>query len=222
MVLSDCKIKNVHRDRLYYDLYTYAVSMRCQGVHYIRSWDHDHLDKMVQRRRSWSFIAADFVHSDSNINKLHELIDCVNLITVPFRKTLAYNYLSFYVNDLSVLNSVCALPYMEFLHVTRALVTKPRNQVQLRSSQFQYRTYFRDRWFKPGQGEALAGMFRSYSQVWRMCPSILNMLDSLPKTPLNGVRRHWFIDHEHPQDTLILEMAYPGITRKTLPIIADK
>lgn len=221
MALSDCKIQDDHRSSLFYNRYTYSVNMRCEGVHHARDLDHDKMDQYVARRRQWSFASDGFINSDSHIRNLHAFIDCVTAITAPHRLTVEYNWVSFYVNDLSVLAPmVTQLEFLSVVRIKQALITRPANQILLQSSRFQYRTYLRDRWFQtPGQADAVTNMFRTYRSVWRMCPSINARLD---ENNVDCVRRHWFIDHEHPQDTLILEMSFPGITRKTMPIVTAK
>ena len=79
-----------------------------------------------------------------------------------------------------------------------------------------YRTYFRDRWLGNEELTVLRRYFDSRPDMFRLGPGFKKLVQG---------KRMWmaanhFVDHNEPNADFLINMAVPGIVRKTLPIVA--
>jgi hypothetical protein len=86
--------------------------------------------------------------------------------------------------------------------------------VLLAKSNYQWRTYFRDRWYNQNEVEVLSKFLLSRSQQFRTTPYWANKM----RRKYMYISSGFFVDHHDQQDVLLLNIAIPNAVRKTLPI----
>ena len=137
--------KLVVKDRLFYDRYEYCVRFHLEEVSCLRTLDHTHIDKMVERRIAWRRIDQAMHRSTpttvlsnqsnkitkSTVENLHILAEV--LLTTPAAFKLVVSAFTGYVytNDLTLIDSVSKLPGVQYTEYSRAIVGRPKNTIQL-------------------------------------------------------------------------------------------
>jgi hypothetical protein len=114
-----------------------------------------------------------------------------------------------------------ALPYVKKAEIRQALVTKPRDRVQLKSSQHRFRSWFKERHYDEREKQLIKDFVLSRLSYFRITPKLHQRLrgDHFFDQPLG----YDFIDHDSEHDVLMLTMVVPNCIRKTQPIeVVDK
>jgi hypothetical protein len=86
--------------------------------------------------------------------------------------------------------------------------------VVLKESNYQWRTYFRERSWRNDQIKTLGKFLLARPEQFSVTPNWSRRLK-------NGsyLSRGFFVDHHDEQDALLINMALPGAVRKTMPIV---
>jgi hypothetical protein len=121
-----------------------------------------------------------------------------------------------YTNNLEDFADITSIPGGEILYINQAEVTLNPNAVTLKNPRHAFRTYFRERWLSNDDLSILRRYFDTRRDMFRLGPGFSNLVIG---------RRMWlmsnyFVDHDEPNADFLINMAVPGIVRKTLPIIA--
>lgn len=211
--------KLIKRDRLFYDQFEWVLSFRVKSACLARKLSHPDLDHWINRRQSldtrWGF-TKDAITSWDRDN-LHSLVDL--LLTVPqprkFYFTMHWAYV--YHNDTQELERIAQAPYLGQLCLGQAAVVRPRDVIVKRKPQYGYRTYFRERLFKDMEkGRNFRDFLRRQDQL--SCSGALER--SLENEKYFYLQRHHYVEHDSPQDALLLNLHTPNIVRKTVPVQA--
>jgi hypothetical protein len=88
--------------------------------------------------------------------------------------------------------------------------------VTLKSPTHSYRTFFRERWLKDHETRRLREYFQARADQFRFSPGF-RMLINGQRMWLMG---NYFVDHNEPNADFLINMAMPGVVKKTLPIVA--
>lgn len=142
------------------------------------------------------------------------LCDSILSITKPFKRIVYSDWQYFYTNDKDIFDNLSSMPGVQHVHYADAVVNKPRDVVILANSQYQWRTYFRDRTFSREQSQLLANFITQRPQQFRITANWRERLSRSWFYIYGG----FFVDHHNQHDSLLLNMVLPGCVRKTLPI----
>jgi hypothetical protein len=86
-----------------------------------------------------------------------------------------------------------------------------------RQPSYSYRTYFRERMVRDMDKGRMFRDFLRRQDHWNRSGALDRMMD-------NGkyfyVQRHHFVEHDDPQDALLMNLHTPNIVRKTVPVRA--
>jgi hypothetical protein len=129
--------------------------------------------------------------------------------------------LSIYTNNVTLAKKLDRLgPWVVMSQVRQAKITLPAGVIQLRSSQYAYRTYFRERKYSREQRAMLLNFLNSRQGTLRASPSLMWWLTYEGHKWQNPEysRSHYFVDHDHPNEGTMLSLVLPSIVRKTMPI----
>jgi len=99
---------------------------------------------------------------------------------------------------------------------TQVRVSLQPDAVTLRNPRHAYRTFFRERWLKDHELRNIREYFQARPDQFRLSPGF-EMLVTGRRMWLMG---NYFVDHNEPQADFLINMAVPGIVKKTLPIVA--
>lgn len=218
MVLLDSqKYKPVRRDRLFFDQYHYCMSFRFAESGRMRSLQPRDIKQSVHYANT---MMRHSINTRTRISQEHEglmleLATLINTISVPFKRVVYSDWQYFYTNDVEFFDWLARFPQVKYVNYTRAEIAIPRDTVVLKASDYQWRSYFRDRFYKQDQLEILSRFLLNRPEQFAITR---HWQDRLRNKNL-WISRSFFVDHHDQRDVLLLNMALPGAIRKTMPIL---
>ena len=228
--LSLYKIESDHRSSLYYDQYEWCVTFNIAEANCLRNLDQKQFEQALRNAKRWRQEIVSYAQlpserwTDAKEQDLRLARDCLLAETEPFKTVVSYNTVCIYTNHLVLANHLETYGFKLPL-VRQAVISKPANVVQLRESQYAYRTYFRERRINLEQRNMLANFLNSRKDTLRVSPALDNWVNG---KFIGYVRNHsysrsyYFVDHDHPNEGTMLSLVMPGIVRKTMPIETTK
>jgi len=228
--LSLYKIESDHRSSLYYDQYEWCVTVNIAEANCLRNLEQKRFDQAILNAKRWRQEIVSYAQLPSERwtyekeQALREARDCLLAETEPFKTVVSYNTVCIYTNHLVLADHLEADGF-ELRLVRQARLTKPANVVQLRESQYAYRTYFRERRINLEQRNMLANFLNSRRDTLRVSTALDNWVNSKFIGYVRNhsySRAHYFVDHDHPNEGTMLSLVMPGIVRKTMPIQTTK
>jgi hypothetical protein len=134
----------------------------------------------------------------------------------PFKRSVYYGSQNIYSNDVTWLTEIGALPYLTRVNLREAAVTRPQDRVQLRQSQHQFRSWFRERSYTPQERRIMSDFLMSRKEYFRITPALRKRLTG--ESIFNQPTGYDFVDHNSEHDVLMLNMVVANCIKKTLPI----
>lgn len=184
---------------------------------FLRVLAHKNIDQSITYRNQWiaSRSGRDPVSSDTR-EVLHDACDYLLTRAHPFKKVVCGNGLWLYTNNPEDFADITSIPGGEVLYINQAKVTLTANAVTLKHPRHSFRTYFKERWLSNDELAILRRYFDTRRDLFRLGPGFAKVVTG---------RRMWlmgnhFVDHDEPNADFLINMAVPGIVKKTLPIIA--
>jgi hypothetical protein len=147
-----------------------------------------------------------------------ELASELRAAAEPFKRVCHWASQAIYSNDHTWLLRLAQLPGMTNQLLSTAVVSRPHNQVQLKESNWAWRSYFREQHLDPGVTARLRDFFYNRGDYFRLTDSFRWRLS----TSAFYLQRWQFVDHHSEADATMLTMFHPGLVRKTLPITVTK
>ena len=214
------KPKQIKRDRLFHDQFEWSLSFRVKDAWLARCLDHQRLDGWILHRQSlatrWSSSTKDIITAQDQAN-LHELINILGALPSPHRFYFSWHWVYVYHNDLAQLEQLAQCSFMSQQRLSQAVVDRPRDVVVKQNPKYGYRTYLRERMFRDmDQGRSFRDFLRRQDH-WNLSGSLGRAIDN---SKFFYVQRYHFVEHDNPQDALLLNLHTPNIVRKTLPVRA--
>ena len=211
------KFRTVDRNTLFFGQYNYCIPFYLRHASVLRNLDPIKILKTIRSRNDW-LPRTNMGHHISQEDQ-HELIQVCDYLLArkhAFKRSVTTDFVYLYTNhpeDFADMNDVGGLVVG---NCARVNVCLQPGAVTLKNPRHAYRTFFRERWLRDHELTNLRGYFQSRPDQFRLSPGF-EML-------VNG-RRMWlmgnyFVDHNEPQADFLINMAVPGIVKKTLPIVA--
>ena len=227
--------KPVVKDRLFYDRFEYCIRFHLEEVNCLRTLDHAHIDRMIERRIAWRRIDQSLPQSKSahmtttmlsnrsnkithaTVKHLHVLADV--LLTTPATFKLVVSVFTGYVytNDLTLIDQLAKLPGMSHLEYNQAVVGRAKNTVALKNPQHQWRSYLKINKLSIEQKTHLKNFLANQPAV-RASPALQQWMDA----KLIRTQDYFFIDYNETAWLTMLSLVQPGLIRKTLQIVPAK
>jgi len=223
--------KPVVKDRLFYSQFEYCVRFHLEEVSCLRTLEHAHIDHMIERRIAWRSISQTMTNrplitqlsnqsnkiTETTVENLHMLADL--LLTTPVNFKLVVSAFTGYVyaNDLMLINQVAKLPGVLYVEYTQAVVSRPRNTIQLRDPKYQWRSYFKIGKLTTEQKSHLVNFLANQPGI-RISPALKQWINQ----KFMRTQDYFFIDYNEPAWLTMLGLVLPGLIRKTLEIIPTK
>lgn len=233
------QFKFIVKDRLFYNRFEYAIGFHLDEVSCLRELDHNHIDIMIERRRTWREIAHHritgggksglFGNSQSilsrrhkaitekTISDLHDLAEILLTTTSDFKLVVSVSQAYVYTNDVALINQVSALSGVARKEYTRAIIGRPKNTIKLKNPKHQFRSYFKITKLSDEQKSYLTNFLMTQPTI-RISPS----LDGWIVSPFRRTQDYFFIDHNEMSWLTMLALVRPGLIRKTMQIISAK
>lgn len=201
----------------------------------LRELDHDQIDKSIKRRQQWREITeqrqSSFVKnnlpdiakrwrpiSDETIANLHELAEVLLSSAVEFKLVVSVEQGYVYSNDTALLDQLGRVNALRGKTYTQAKVERPKNTIQLKNPQHEFRSFFKITKLTVIQKKCLTDFLQNQKKHVRISPALQRWIDQ----PFNRTQDYFFIDHTGASWVSMLSLVAPGIIRKTMQIITAK
>ena len=207
----------VPRSGLYFHKWQYVILFLLPEASFLRELRHEKIDQTVRYRNEWIARRGGARHISTEVqHTLHEACDYLLTRTHAYKKVVCGNGIWLYTNNPEDFADIGTIPTGEILYINQALVTLTPDAVTLKNPHHAFRTYFRERWLSNDELTMLRRYFDTRKNMFRQGPGFAKLITG---------RRMWlmsnyFVDHDEPNADFLINMAVPGIVRKTLPIIA--
>ena len=230
------KCKTITKDCLFYNQFEYAVGFYLNEANSLRTLDHEAIDMIIARRKTWREVAQErwsklsrssnatiltFRHreiTNKTVDNLHAFAEVLLTSGVDYKLVVSVNQGWVYSNDISLLAEIGGLDYITHISYTRAKITRPKNTIQLKNPKFQYRSYLKRTKLTPQEKEVLVRFLVSQQPMVRIAPSLLLWSTSA----FNRTQDYFFVDHSTESWLSMINLVLPGIIRKTQQIIPAK
>jgi hypothetical protein len=204
----------VSRRQLFYDQFEYCLRFRVMFASLLRCQSSADIPEAAAHRNQWRSQWQGSSVTDADVIDLMDLHDRLAHFGADHQVVIHSNTVYVYSNDIHRLSRLSELEYVSYQKGTQSTVDQPRDRIILTKPQYQYRTYFKDRY---QDTEPL----RKFLLTRQDCFSYTRGFDHrLRSTSRFFVQRHCFVDHNNASDALMLNLVCPGIVRETLPIQA--
>jgi hypothetical protein len=220
-------IVSVSKDRLYFDQYEYCLNFKLEELSALRELDHAHIDRELIHRSSWRQRNPNFGGSwrgrhnditDQHRQDCHAL--CDYLLAQQNYKLVIYGDWGYvYSSDLSMLRNMEKLDYLKPVNMKHAVTDIPRGSILIKSSQHEYRSYFRAGRVTAQQRESLRNFLANQQDI-RTGPGLQRLLNNTQTH--HYINDNMFIDHNGQGIVTMLGLILPRSIRKTLNLVRDK
>jgi hypothetical protein len=215
-------------DRLFYDQYEYGVSFHTFGVSALRELCMD-AQKMHNRIDRWVENRSRNINYGGNWNRaplptdtiefLHKLGDFLHSCLPKFHLVVSVDWAYIYTNDLEMITQLQEMSGIKQFRVKKALITRPKHSVLLGKSDYTSRTYFKERWVTVEKKHTIQGFLKNQENI-RIGPGMQKWFDSgAGKSKNSYMCRNFFFDHNSSSIPFMLELAVPGVIRRTAQIL---
>ena len=207
----------VARSTLYFHAWRYVILLHLPEASFLRDLRHEKIDQSIAYRNEWISRRGGAKTITSSVQEiLHEACDYLLTRTHPYKKVVCGNGIWLYTNNPEDFEDIAIIPTGRVLYINQAQVTLTPDAVTLKHPRHAFRTYFRERWLTNDELSTLRRYFDTRRDMFRLGPGFAKLVEG---------RRMWlasnfFVDHDEPSADFLINMAVPGIVRKTLPIIA--
>ena len=205
------------RSSLYYGTWQYVLLLHLPDASFLRDLVHKKIDQSIGYRNGWiSRRGGGNWIDDTTKQILHDTCDYLLTRKNPYKKVVCGNGIWLYTNTLEDFEDIDTVRTGQVLYVNQAVITLTPDAVTLKRPRHQFRTYFRDRWLSDTELFNLRKYFQTRPDQFRLGPGFKNLVEGKRM----WVMSNYFVDHNEPQSDFLINLAVPGIVRKTLPIIA--
>jgi hypothetical protein len=225
------KIEEDHRSSLYYAQYEWCITINISEAPCLRYLDSKKFEQALRNAKHWSeqdrFGENFRAWGPTKETALRETRDVLLTETEQLKTVVSFRVVSIYTNHLGLADRLINLGNdgVRLRLVRRALMDKPAGVVQLRESQYAYRTYLRERKYTKDQRDMLANFLHSRQDTLRVSPALASWANGTFIGYIRNLsysRSYYFVDHDHPNEGTMLSLVMPGIVRKTMPIETTK
>jgi len=219
MVLLDSQMKSktARRNSLFYNQYRYCITWRIKHAHMLRVLDPQQIQQRIHYRNSTT---RDMYRNspvlEDQAQTLLEACDYLTSRPNTFRKNVSSGIVWFYTNNLEDFDRLAAFENSTVESISEADVCLEPGVVTLTKPRHQYRTYFKERWLSQDQVSTIKRYFGARPSQFRLSPGFRMLIEGTRA----WMTANHFVDHDEPQADFLINMACPGIVRKTLPIVA--
>lgn len=234
--MNKLKFAPVRKDRLFYNRYEYCMGFHLNEVSCLRQLDHTYIDQAMERRKQWRemthqrWINGRQKHSatilrrawpeitEKTIADLHALAEQLLTTKTDYKLVVNANRAYVYTNDLNLIGQLDAMPELTDNTYTQAHVTRPKNTIAIKNSQYQFRTYFKLIKLTVQQKDQLMDFLNGQRGHVRLSPGLDRWFDG----SFNRCQDYFFVDYNTESWLTMLSLVHPGIVRKTMHIIPAK
>lgn len=222
MNLDLTNFRTVNSDRLFYDQYHYCVLFRQTELSAIRGLQTHNIDQVIAMRNRWRNMSSSSknVITDDVVQRLHTMCKFLQTKQDRVKIVISMDYGYLYTNDLSIVQEIQNIPWISTYDLKKVAITRARDVVVLQNPQWSQRSYFKSRRIAVDQQQKLKAFLTSRQNI-KMGPGLKTWLDKIHTRPWNNYTLdYFFFDHNNDGELFLFQIAFPGLIRKTVPIVA--
>lgn len=222
MNLDLTNFRTVNSDRLFYDQYHYCVLFRQTELSAIRGLQTHNIDQVIAMRNRWRNMSSSSknVITDDVVQRLHTMCKFLQTKQDRVKIVISMDYGYLYTNDLSIVQEIQNIPWISTYDLKKVAITRARDVVVLQNPQWTQRSYFKSRRIAVDQQQKLNAFLTSRQNI-KMGPGLKTWLDKIHARPWNNYTLdYFFFDHNNDGELFLFQIAFPGLIRKTVPIVA--
>lgn len=210
--------KPADRSCLFFDKFEYSAVFHMRYAHLMRCCSAQDMAQAAEFRNQWFRNQTRGGSSHDQITSTH----------VSHAQDMHYHLINFGADHKQVIHSHTIYVYANNPAALKRLVksgdgyvwgaqfyqarlTRPSGVVQLKESNYQYRTYFRERY---QDTETLRKFLKDRTDCFGYTREFNRRLNDYKFC----VQRHHFVDHHSASDAVMLNLVCAGVVRETLPI----
>jgi len=214
----------VLRSKPWFGVYYFCAQKSVKWAHALRTLNHAHIDRTLSYYRRWPDIHVNYGgswrtaagHDQQTLEDLYSLCDFLQ--TQKDRKVVVQaDHVYVYSNDVSFLERLGRFPIGKFLGLSEVELRGDPDAVNLRSSKYLWRSYFRTQKIADNTRESLRSYLETQADT-RIGPGLQHAFD----TRCVRLHEYYFIDHNHAATINMLCLISPDLIRRTLPIVVHK
>ena len=242
---TQLKFKFVQKDKLFYDNYRYCISFHLAEVSALKTLDHEHIDMIIARRKTWREMSRQrwtsvkapavpiirptgITHIPQTImskrwREITEEVEC-NLHTLA--KTLINTSINFkfvtsvdqgwvYTNSKILIKQLAKIDALAFKEYKEVQINRPKNTIKLKNPIHTHRSYFRIAKLTDIEKNNLINFFVNQKDHIRISPALAKWT----VIPFKRTQDYFFIDYTGEEWLIMLALIKPGLIRKTADII---
>jgi len=145
---------------------------------------------------------------------LHALAEILLTATVDFKLVVTANHAHVYSNSLELIDQLDQLDCLSWKTYAQAVINRPRDTIQLRNPQHQFRSYFKNVKLTTEQKLSIKNFLYGQESI-RISPALETWLDGA----FLRTGDYFFIDHNEMSWLTLLSLVRSGLIRKTQQII---
>lgn len=226
-------ISKKKRTDYWFGKYPYCLRFELMEASALRGLDHRDIDRTLRVRKSWGLKMqgrpnfggswhSRWKHhqiTEETADNLHTVCEFLSCEKRDHKLHLMGDTVYLYCTDLGIINDILLFQFIDPAQtlISQVVLQGDRGSLCLKSSEHQYRTYFRNLSLSSEQSHALKEFLKNQIDL-KMSPTLRYWATSTVKNP----RDYFFIDHSDHGILTMLNLVCPRVTRKTLPIIVDK
>lgn len=220
--------------QLYFNRYRYAFSfalLRLSCIRNLNDFDRSDFHIIIARRFStrnyWGWSPATKLKQSAQTDHIKKLVKLANffydhrgdLKLVIQSDFYAYqNGLGYvYTNHLSVLQDLLDLDIVHFRCCNEMSVTRNKNSIVKKSSEYAYRTYLREMMMETNHATVLKNFLNNRPDI-DLSPTLRRWCSKEHQT-YNYVRSYYYFDHNDKDLLFLLDIACPNTVRLTMDIL---
>lgn len=224
------RAKKILSDRLFYDQYRWGLDFLLPGAEHLRGIKTIEVPDLAHQitrrhqsqtdhRRMYNRLPkkVDLVHLIDIAQWLRENIDSMKLVVTS-------NWAYVYTNDDELIRVLIdRLKLKEGILLKECIVSRERNTIVLKNTDYCYRSYFRESWMKQNQVHAIKSYLESQDDIGlsRGMHNFLHHYEKHPGQSRHLLQRHYFFDHKSPATAQMLGLIAPNIIRQTMTLLIN-
>ena len=231
------KFKPVAKDRLFYDRFQYCISFNLAELSCLRDQELDRarIGHMLDRRKQWREVAAQRWNTLGQKNNarptrlwneiteeveknLYEFADILRNSGADFKLVVSANCGWVYTNSVELISQLKSMRILTGKKYSKAVIDRPKNTIQLKNPQHQFRSYFKITKITNQQKDMLINFLTNQQSSIRISPA----LGEWTASAFYRTQDYFFVDHNEMSWLTMLALVHPGLIRKTQQIIQAK
>lgn len=214
--------RTVDSDRLFYDHYVYCALFRQTELSAIRGLQHQHIDQVIAMRNRWRQMSHNSkgTITDDVVERLHRTCEFLSARQDRLKIVISMDYGYVYTNDLAIIQEIRDMAWISIYDLKQVRITRPRDVVVLQNPQHCSRSYLKDMRVSREQRVRMQSYLQQRETI-KIGPGLKSWLDkSQGNYASHLVQSYFFFDHNDDGELFLFQLAFPGVIRKTVPIMA--